>query len=796
MKKIYSVLVSVLCCSLTAHAQITQTLNYTGSMQTFTVPACVNVITYTCIGAQGSDGANSATGANGGIGGFGALVVGTTPVTPGTILNIFVGGAATGSLGGFNGGGNGSGGNSGGGGGATDIRMGGITLNDRIIVAGGGGGGGNAGCTSNTIVGGAGGFGGGGNGSNGVTSIGGGPGQGGSGTTAGAAGAGCLLGLAGTNGSVGIGGNGGLGQSSVCSSTVSGGGGGGGFNGGGGGGGGSAGTTSCTQNEQGAGGGGAGGTNFFAASFTSTFVNNSFQLGNGKVVISFFPSPLPLTISPNTPTLCYGTTTSLTVSGATNYTWSTGSNSFSTSISPTIATNYSVTGVIPGTLVTCVGTASVNASVVALPTIAVNSGSMCFGSSFTITPSGANTYTYQGGNSVVNPTMNTTYTVTGTSSVGCISASFATSNVTISPAPIISVNSGTMCAENSFTIVPSGASTYTFTGGGPVVSPTTAASYSVMGTNSLGCVSQSFAISTVAIATTAIIGVNSGTICPGSSFTMVPFGASTYTFVNGGPVVSPTVTTTYSVLGTGANGCLAAFHGLSEVKLYQTPTITVNSGTICLGQVFTMFAQGAASYTYEGGNPSVSPSVTTSYTVAGTNTLGCVSLTPGVATISISAGPVIAITGPSTLCAGQTVTLIANGASTYTWSTSSTSIIAVVSPTANSSYSVTGIQFGKICPGTATLDIEIFACTGIDTQTEGIQGVLLYPNPVRDEFTVELPGATGLSVIVSDASGRVVSKQNGDTGKVFVSLRQFPAGLYFVQVNSGNSFGNLKVVKE
>ena len=65
------------------------------------------------------------------------------------------------------------------------------------------------------------------------------------------------------------------------------------------------------------------------------------------------------------------------------------------------------------------------------PTITVNSGVICAGQSFTINPAGANTYTIQGGNAVVSPSISTTYTVIGTSAAGCESEAFATSSLTV-----------------------------------------------------------------------------------------------------------------------------------------------------------------------------------------------------------------------------------------------------------------------------------------------------------------------------------------------------------------------------
>jgi len=111
----------------------TQSFSYTGGVQTFQVPACVSQLQVTANGAQGGDISTLP-------GGHGGRVTATLSVTPGSTLYIYIGGKPTTQTGGWNGGGMGIGGNGVGGGGATDIRMGGQTLNDRILVAGGGGG--------------------------------------------------------------------------------------------------------------------------------------------------------------------------------------------------------------------------------------------------------------------------------------------------------------------------------------------------------------------------------------------------------------------------------------------------------------------------------------------------------------------------------------------------------------------------------------------------------------------------------------------------------------------------------
>ncbi len=275
---------------------ITDSLVFTGGLQTFTVPFGVTSIKIEAFGAQGANGFNGSGGALGGIGAGGASASGFLSVTPGQILNIYVGGQGTASTGGFNGGGTGgnsSGNGGGGGGGATDVRVGGTVLANRVIVAGGGGGAGAAGCTGTIGAGGNGGLGGGGNGVNGTDSptpggVAGG-GFGGVGATGGLKGIGCapFSGTDGISATTDLGGNGGGVQTCCCTGSPGGGAGGGGFIGGGGGGGGSAGTTGCSGNDKGGGGGGAGGSSYTGGMTATLALTQGIRSGNGVVKISY-----------------------------------------------------------------------------------------------------------------------------------------------------------------------------------------------------------------------------------------------------------------------------------------------------------------------------------------------------------------------------------------------------------------------------------------------------------------------------------------------------------------------------
>jgi phage minor structural protein len=148
-----------------AHGAVQQTpavansevFDYTGAVQTFTVPDNVTEITIEALGASG-------TGLQAGAGGSAAA---TFPTIPGTIYDVYVGGygqydTGIAAIGWPNGGAAGLGGvagNSGGsGGGSSDVRPTGASFIDALIVAPGGGGQGEESGSGPTPTGGAGGF--------------------------------------------------------------------------------------------------------------------------------------------------------------------------------------------------------------------------------------------------------------------------------------------------------------------------------------------------------------------------------------------------------------------------------------------------------------------------------------------------------------------------------------------------------------------------------------------------------------------------------------------------------------
>lgn len=163
----------------------------------------------------------------------------------------------------------------------------------------------------------------------------------------------------------------------------------------------------------------------------------------------------------------------------------------------------------------------------------------------------------------------------------------------------------------------------------------TAGNYMVSITGGTNCstssLSQSIAVTPAPVLTVA---ATSTAVCKGQSVTITASGADTYTFTGGisnGVAFTPTASATYSISGTNT---------LTACKTKTTRSITVNalpsvvgsltSTMICSGQTTTLSATGTSGTTYTwtpgnltGTSVSVSPTVTTTYTINGRSSNGC-----------------------------------------------------------------------------------------------------------------------------------------------------------------------------
>lgn len=236
--------------------------------------------------------------------------------------------------------------------------------------------------------------------------------------------------------------------------------------------------------------------------------------------------------------------------------------------------------------------------------------------------------------------------------------------------------------------------------------------YSVTFTPSVPCASGS--TFSLTISSSPVLSITTSplpsplSLCYGQTATLTASGASTYSWSTGTTSssisVSPTITSTYSLIGT-TSGC--STNNITTITVNPYPTISVTSPTICNGNIASVIATGATTYTWSTGltanTLSVSPSSTTTYSLTG-STLGCLSVKT--ATVFVNASPTITVSSP-TLCAGETATIAAFGAITYTWSTGSFSNTINVSPTSSTNYTVLGESLG--CSAAITASVFVTA---------------------------------------------------------------------------------------
>ncbi len=477
------------------------------------------------------------------------------------------------------------------------------------------------------------------------------------------------------------------------------------------------------------------------ANTQAPLVNPGNTLGWGYYYIDeVFVIPTIVTMNvTGDPNICSGDADTLYATGSSTYQWANSLNPgvilFNDStfiVSPTVTTTYLVYGT-SDTLSFTVNVASASSLNLG------NDTAVCSGQNVSLnaTTAGATAYLWQDNstNSTYTVTAAGTYWVQVTTGCGIISD---TMNVTYSPGttvnaiPNITDCAGATISIPAFVSVPAGA-TFTWTnsnaaiglaanGSGNIANFTatntsgSAITSTITVTPSLGC-SGTATTFTITINPIPVVTVNSPTICLGTTANLTAGGATTYSWSSGATSTgtttadaTPIATTTYTVTGTSV-GCNNT--AVSTVTVSANITVTVNSPTICTGQTASLTAGGGTNYTWSAGATStgtttaeVTPLVTSTYTVTGT-TLGCSGT--AVSTVTVNPLPNVAVTS-STICSGQTATLTASGATSYTWSAGATSTgatTATATPTTTTTYTVTGMS--AVCSNTAIATVTVNA---------------------------------------------------------------------------------------
>lgn len=437
----------------------------------------------------------------------------------------------------------------------------------------------------------------------------------------------------------------------------------------------------------------------------------------------FLPAPLMAVSNPTAGCTGVPVTFTNTTFGAAGYTWT--ANPATAVISAPNGTNTNITfpsaGIYTITLSANNGTVLASLtktiSVAIQPTVGLvtTTTNICSGTTVTLTASGASTYGWSNNATTssitVTPSVTTTYTVNGYNAT-CTQQQVSIINVTTTPN--VGVPNQTICASGTATLNASGATTYSWSTGSTsnplIVTPSTNTVYTVIGFNN-SCTNTKTVSVTIGSSITIVPSATTPTICAGGTVGLSATGATTYTWLPGNLNtssinVTPASSTTYTINGTnsGCNGTATI-----SVNIISAPALvlTPNTSSVCAGGSSTINATGYATYTWMPGNltgssKTFTPAATQVYTVSGK--LGNCNGTSN-ATISVVNFPTVGVTGGSVICAGNSATLTANGAGTYSWSSGPTNAQVILTPANNATYVVTG--FNSNCSNSIAVSVSV-----------------------------------------------------------------------------------------
>lgn len=502
---------------------------------------------------------------------------------------------------------------------------------------------------------------------------------------------------------------------------------------------------------------------------------------------------------------CLNGSTSLTATGGSTYAWAnvaglnayTGANVTAT---PLVTSSYDVYGTDGNG---CTDTATIQIIVDTLPTIVINPAStaICLNDSASLSASGAQDYVWDPNTTIssttagivsVTPTATITYSIIGTDANGCVGDTSV--KVRIKPLPTVSLSpiSPEICIGQSQMLIADGTPNTTSMewdntttlnsafGDTVIATPTVTTLYTVIGTDTNGCNVTDNVTLTVHPLPVLSATQSDDTLCIGEQTSLSVSGANVYnwkltnglnTYAGANVVATPTTTSTYEVVGTDLNGCKDSVQ--YPVVVNPLPVLSINPSTtaICIGNSTQLTASGASDYVWDPGSTlnttmgatvTATPTVSTIYSITGTDSNGCVSTES--ATVTVNTLPVLTLSLSSdTICTGSQITLSAIGASNYIWSpsiglTGFNTANPTGNPTQTTLYSVTGTDVNG-CTSSESITVNVYpvpnytagadvdVCVGDSVQLQASGGVSYEWGPAfgLSQTDTSSPFAQGLS---------------------------------------------------
>ncbi|MDX1651385.1 MAG: T9SS type A sorting domain-containing protein [Brumimicrobium sp.] len=446
--------------------------------------------------------------------------------------------------------------------------------------------------------------------------------------------------------------------------------------------------------------------------------------------------------------ICNGDNTTISASGASSYSWDNGLGAGASHVvSPSSTTTFEVTGTDANN---CQNTDQITVTVNAIDDPSFTFNNFCDlaasngptniatpGGTFSFNPAPTDGATIDPNTGeITGGIAGTTYSVEYTTNGAC--PDFSTETVTVQStddpsfsfddiclgngAPIQPYNVATPGGTFSFSTAPADGATIN-NSTGEISNATQGSTYSVEYLTPSGACQSSATMNVQVYNAPTVVATGTTSICEGQSTVISASGADNFDWDNGlgtgaSHTVIPTSTTTYTVIGEdNATGCT----NTDNVMITVNPLPSVDAGTnqtICEGDVTVLTATGADTYAWDNGlgtgaTQNVSPNSTTTYTVTGEITATGCSNTAQV-TVNVNLQPVVDAGTDQEICDGESVTINASGADSYSWDNGLGSGPShTVSPSTTTTYTVTGTDQNN-CSNTDEIIVTVNALPTVD----------------------------------------------------------------------------------
>jgi hypothetical protein len=264
--------------------------------------------------------------------------------------------------------------------------------------------------------------------------------------------------------------------------------------------------------------------------------------------------------------------------------------------------------------------------------------------------------------------------------------------------------------------------------------------------------------------------------------------------------VNPTATTTYTVTGTSANGCVNT--ASVTITALPRPNVTAASSasTICSGDTVTLTSAGASTYTWLPGlltgNPvAIAPQAPTTYTVTGTGSNGC----NNTATVSVivNTSPVVAVSvAQDTLCFSSAPIALNGSPAGGIFSGPGVSGAAFDPATAGFGMNMVSYNYTATngCSGSDSAAVYVDVCT--DVASAGTELLLeIIPNPNNGSFMINLEILEEDAVFtLVNQLGQIVDQFSVNAGTTTVRVEYIAAGMYVLTAQTAGKAGVKRII--